>query len=273
MLLEMRWLFLLGFISILTISYKGCICQEFVDQNQDEYGSVTDEEEEESHELGQTETSESLDGKDSDVLARNLSELISYSVLFPDHEDDKLPAGVPIRLIVTFLHDSESTVVLRHMMAGLHHHKTASHSIQNFSTTEYDINIPPGIEYTVQYNFWPHHSFAERPFKLIMEALLTDEKEDYRMTVYNVSVVFKDLNTSNFDIQLVSIIVMILSMILGLGYFLYSKYLKDKFSLNKKVQVTKVETGTNEDGVDYGWLPRECLSDQDVKSNNKKKVA
>lgn len=50
-----------------------------------------------------------------------------------------------------------------------------SYHIQNFSTIQYERNVPPGYQATLSYAFIPADSFAGRPFGLSINLAYKDE--------------------------------------------------------------------------------------------------
>ncbi|KAF1740992.1 hypothetical protein MXB_1485, partial [Myxobolus squamalis] len=171
----------------------------FYDENTDEYSSISEEEDAVDSDIGNYNLPD-VKGSD-EPIEKNLTQSFQYHLIFPDYSDNILPAGVPIRVAITVLNHEEQ-VTLVHIYAALHHPKKASHSIQNFTAHQYELVIPTGIEVTVLYTMWLHHSFAERLFYLTFNALLTDNETDHYVTLYNTSHTFLDLKTSNLDFQL-----------------------------------------------------------------------
>ncbi|KAF0987340.1 hypothetical protein HZS_6950 [Henneguya salminicola] len=177
---------------------------------------------------------------DNDDEERNITNFLRFYVIYPDHDSKLLPAGIPIRSLVTLYHNSKYAPTLNFMYASLCHPKIASRSIQNFTSFKYDVEIKPGIETSFQYNFWPHHSFADRPFYLTIHAHFSLNNIDHQVIVYNSSHTFVDLKTSNLDLELLSIILIIVSLIAVASYFVYYRYLKEKFTTSKEPKVAKL---------------------------------
>merc|ERR550532_1830221 len=127
--------------------------------------------------------------------------------------------------------------------------------IQNFTTATFSKAVKPGQQATVGYSFVPADAFAGRPIGLTINLNYRDAAGNFFIDpVFNETVQIVEFD-EGFDTETFFMYVCIFGLSLLL-LFLGFNYLSGK---KGGARPKAVETGTNENDVDFEWIPKSNL--------------
>merc|ERR1712051_781133 len=127
--------------------------------------------------------------------------------------------------------------------------------IQNFTTATFSKAVKPGQQATVGYSFVPADAFAGRPIGLTINLNYRDAAGNFFIDpVFNETVQIVEFDegfdTETFFMYVCIFGVSVLLLFLGFNYLTGKK---------GGTRSKPVETGTNENDVDFEWIPKSNL--------------
>merc|ERR1719482_1323439 len=126
---------------------------------------------------------------------------------------------------------------------------------QNFSAINYAKTVKPKQQATVAYSFIPADAFAGRPIGLTINLNYRDAAGNFFIDpVFNETVQIVEFD-EGFDTETFFMYVCIFGASILL-LFLAFNFLSGKKGGSRS---KPVETGTDDDGVDYEWIPKSAL--------------
>jgi len=189
-------------------------------------------------------------------------------ILFTDPIGTKdLAAGSLVKFLVGFFNKGDKDFVVDSLEASFRYPMDYSFYIQNYTPAVYDRIVPPNSEATFDYSFIPSEGYAGRPFGLAINLNYKDTNESvFQSAVFNETInIIEDesgFNPETGFLYIVFACVVILLLLLGQQFL--SK-MRRKHGMAKRP--APVEMGTsNASGVDYDWIPKELLQQN---QNNK----
>jgi len=206
-----------------------------------------------------TEKTEEVEEEEAEVTGMRSHPDVELTVLFPSYPDKQLPAGKPINALIGFANKGLRDFTFETVDASFRYPQDFSYSIQNFTGYRYNRMIEQNSEASFEYAFHPHESYGGRPFGLVITAIYKDDLgTEYGGAVFNETVTFQELDES-FDGETfflyLFLVALALLVIFGLNYA-FSTVRGKKPS----PKAAPVEMGTQQDGVDYSWLPKETTT-------------
>merc|ERR1719168_224799 len=127
--------------------------------------------------------------------------------------------------------------------------------IQNFTTASFSKTVKPGQQATVGYSLAPADAFAGRPIGLTINLNYRDAAGNFFIDpVFNETVQIVEFD-EGFDTETFFMYVCIAGLAV-LSLFLVFNYLSGKKGGSRP---KPVETGTNENDVDFEWIPKSNL--------------
>merc|ERR1719242_1452815 len=127
--------------------------------------------------------------------------------------------------------------------------------IQNFTTATFSKTVKPGQQATVGYSFVPADAFAGRPIGLTVNLHYRDAAGNFFIDpVFNETVQIVEFD-EGFDTETFFMYVCIFGAAVLL-LFLAFNFLSGKKGGSRP---KPVETGTNENDVDFEWIPKSNL--------------
>merc|ERR1711915_204912 len=222
------------------------------DELEEEEEGVVEEEGAETSEETSDDATEEDDGK------KTTSPDADTTILFtkpPGTSNLELPAGQITEFLVGFTNKGEQEMIVDSLEASLRYPMDFTFHIQNFSAISYAKTVKSKQQATVAYSFIPADAFAGRPIGLTINLNYRDAAGNFFIDpVFNETVQIVEFD-EGFDTETFFMYVCIaggLVLLLFLGFNLLSG---KKTSRPQKV----VETGTDDDGVDYEWIPKSAL--------------
>jgi len=182
-------------------------------------------------------------------------------ILFTDPIGTKdLAAGSLVKFLVGFSNKGDEDFVIDYLDTSFRYPMDYTFYIQNYTPAVYDRIVPPNTEATFDYSFIPSEGYAGRPFGLSINLYYKDSNgTEFMSAVFNDTInIVEDesgFNPETGFLYLVFACVVILLLLLGQQFL--SK-MRRKHGMAKRP--TPVEVGTvNASGVDYDWIPKELL--------------
>jgi len=219
---------------------------------EEEEGVVEEEEGTETGEDTAEETTEEDDSK------KTTSPDADTTILFtkpPGTSNLELPAGQITEFLVGFTNKGEQEMIVDSMEASLRYPMDFTFHIQNFSAIAYAKTVKPKQQATVAYSFIPADAFAGRPIGLTINLNYRDAAGNFFIDpVFNETVQIVEFD-EGFDTETFFMYVCIFGAAVLL-LFLAFNFLSGKKGGSRP---KPVETGTDDDGVDYEWIPKSAL--------------
>lgn len=238
------------------------------DELEDEAEVDSDEPAQETVVTGAEET-ETPETKDTGSVNADIY-LLFTKPTFPSTSNIELPAGKQVEFLVGFTNKGSLEFTIETLDASFRYPMDFSYHIQNFSTIQYERNVPPGYQATLSYSFIPADSFAGRPFGLSINLAYKDEfgtqfyEKVYNETV-NIVEVEEGLDGETFFLYVFLGAGVLLLLVIS-QQFLYSVGKKRVGGAGKK-QNPQLETGTTKkNDIDYDWVPPHLLKSYGNKS-------
>merc|ERR1712055_139215 len=167
----------------------------------------------------------------------------------------ELPAGQVTELLIGFTNKGEQEMMVDSLEASLRYPMDFTFHIQNFTTATFSKAVKPGQQATVGYSFVPADAFAGRPIGLTINLNYRDAAGNFFIDpVFNETVQIVEFD-EGFDTETFFMYVCIFGAAVLL-LFLAFNFLSGKKSGTRS---KPVETGTDDDGVDYEWIPKSAL--------------
>merc|ERR1712080_678247 len=243
--------------TILTITERGFL---LVKADEDEI--VDDEEgivEEEGEAAEEAPGEEAPPAEDEKKTTSNDADTTILFTKPPGTTSLELPAGQVVEFMVGFTNKGDSDMLVESLEASLRYPMDFTFHIQNFSAITYSKAVKPKQQATVAYSFIPADAFAGRPIGLTINLAYRDAGGNFFMDpVFNETVQIVEFD-EGFDTE---VFFMYVFLVAGLFLVLFLVYtFIGSFKGKKNVAVSKsMETGTtNDDGVDYEWIPKSSL--------------
>jgi len=219
---------------------------------EEEEGVVEEEEGAETGEETAEETPEEDDGK------KTTSADADTTILFtkpPGTSNLELPAGQITEFLVGFTNKGDQEMIVDSLEASLRYPMDFTFHIQNFSAIAYAKTVKPKQQATVAYSFIPADAFAGRPIGLTINLNYRDAAGNFFIDpVFNETVQIVEFD-EGFDTETFFMYVCIF------GASILLLFLAFNFLSGKKggSRAKPMETGTDDDGVDYEWIPKSAL--------------
>jgi len=183
------------------------------------------------------------------------------TVLFPEYADKNLPAGKVIYVVVGLHNKGENDFIVDTIDASFRYPQDYSYFIQNFTGSQYNRVVQPGVESSFLYAFHPHESYGGRPFGLTVMMMYKDaDGNQFGSGVFNETITFKELEET-FDGETFFLYVLLAAI--GLLVIFGCNYALSHSKLKKIVPKSTPEVGTQStrNDVDYDWLPKETTTE------------
>merc|ERR1719333_659228 len=173
----------------------------------------------------------------------------------PGTSNLELPAGQITEFLVGFTNKGEQEMIVDSMEASLRYPMDFTFHIQNFSAIAYAKTVKPKQQATVAYSFIPADAFAGRPIGLAINLNYRDAAGNFFIDpVFNETVQIVEFD-EGFDTETFFMYVCIFGAAVLL-LFLAFNFLSGKKGGSRP---KPVETGTNENDVDFEWIPKSNL--------------
>jgi len=219
---------------------------------EEEEGVVEEEEGAETSEETSDDSTEEDDGK------KTTSPDADTTILFtkpPGTSNLELPAGQITEFLVGFTNKGEQEMIVDSLEASLRYPMDFTFHIQNFSAISYAKTVKSKQQATVAYSFIPADAFAGRPIGLTINLNYRDAAGNFFIDpVFNETVQIVEFD-EGFDTETFFMYVCIFGAAVLL-LFLAFNFLSGKKGGSRP---KPVETGTDDDGVDYEWIPKSAL--------------
>jgi translocon-associated protein subunit alpha len=222
------------------------------DELEEEEEGVVEEEGAETSEETTDDATEEDDGK------KTTSPDADTTILFtkpPGTSNLELPAGQITEFLVGFTNKGEQEMIVDSLEASLRYPMDFTFHIQNFSAISYAKTVKSKQQATVAYSFIPADAFAGRPIGLTINLNYRDAAGNFFIDpVFNETVQIVEFD-EGFDTETFFMYVCIFGATVLL-LFLAFNFLSGKKGGSRP---KPVETGTDDDGVDYEWIPKSAL--------------
>jgi len=219
---------------------------------EEEEGVVEEEEGADAGEETVEEATEEDDGK------KTTSPDADTTILFtkpPGTSNLELPAGQITEFLVGFTNKGEQEMIVDSLEASLRYPMDFTFHIQNFSAIAYAKTVKPKQQATVAYSFIPADAFAGRPIGLTINLNYRDAAGNFFIDpVFNETVQIVEFD-EGFDTETFFMYVCIFGAAVLLLFLAFNFLSGKKGSSRPK----PMETGTDDDGVDYEWIPKSAL--------------
>jgi len=219
---------------------------------EEEEGVVEEEEGAETSEETSDDSTEEDDGK------KTTSPDADTTILFtkpPGTSNLELPAGQITEFLVGFTNKGDQEMIVDSLEASLRYPMDFTFHIQNFSAISYAKTVKSKQQATVAYSFIPADAFAGRPIGLTINLNYRDAAGNFFIDpVFNETVQIVEFD-EGFDTETFFMYVCIFGAAVLL-LFLAFNFLSGKKGGSRP---KPVETGTDDDGVDYEWIPKSAL--------------
>jgi len=167
----------------------------------------------------------------------------------------ELPAGQVVEFLVGFTNKGDQEMIVDSLEASLRYPMDFTFHIQNFSAVAFAKTVKPKQQATVAYSFVPADAFAGRPIGLQINLNYRDAAGNFFIDpVFNETVQIVEYD-EGFDTETFFMYVCIFGASILL-LFLAFNFLSGKKGGSRP---KPVETGTDDDGVDYEWIPKSSL--------------
>eukprot|EP00092_Neocalanus_flemingeri_P011192 GFUD01012056.1.p1 GENE.GFUD01012056.1~~GFUD01012056.1.p1 ORF type:complete len:280 (-),score=77.79 GFUD01012056.1:524-1363(-) len=219
---------------------------------EEEEGVVEEEEGAETGEETVEETVEEDEGK------KTTSADADTTILFtkpPGTSSLELPAGQIVEFLVGFTNKGDQEMIVDSLDASLRYPMDFTFHIQNFSAIAYAKTVKPKQQATVAYSFIPADAFAGRPIGLTINLNYRDAAGNFFIDpVFNETVQIVEFD-EGFDTETFFMYVCIFGASILLLFLAFNFLSGKKGGSRPKT----METGTDDDGVDYEWIPKSSL--------------
>ncbi|PAV61344.1 hypothetical protein WR25_18195 [Diploscapter pachys] len=173
----------------------------------------------------------------------------------------EFPANRPVRYLIGFQNRGEKDFIIKSSETSFRYPMDFNYHIQNFTQGQYNRRVAPKEEVTVDYSFFTHESFAGRPLGLVVNLHYEDaEGRLYVNNVFNETITILE-DDSSFSTE-TGFLYLVFAGFIVLALFAVQHFLNKlsrKTGLQKKRQ-PQTETGTTSGAeVDFEWIPREVL--------------
>merc|ERR1712083_1296257 len=173
----------------------------------------------------------------------------------PGTSNLELPAGQITEFLVGFTNKGEQEMIVDSLEASLRYPMDFTFHIQNFSAIAYAKTVKPKQQATVAYSFIPADAFAGRPIGLTINLNYRDAAGNFFIDpVFNETVQIVEFD-EGFDTETFFMYVCIFGAAVLLLFLAFNFLSGKKGGTRSK----PVETGTDDDGVDYEWIPKSAL--------------
>ncbi|KIH56829.1 Translocon-associated protein, alpha subunit [Ancylostoma duodenale] len=207
--------------------------------------------------------------EDDDLTVTSSSDAV-VSFIFTQPADantvKELYGGKVVKFLIGFQNRGEKDFLIKHSETSFRYPMDFNYYLQNFTLGQYNRRVSPKEEVTLDYAFFAHESFAGRPLGLVVNLHYEDSEGHYITNVFNETVTILEddsgFNTETGFMYLVFAGLIVLLLLIG-QHFL-NKFTR-KAGMQKKRQPV-VEQGTNNSEVDFEWIPREILKQNEKKS-------
>jgi len=240
-------------LPMVMVSENSLVKAEEDELEEEEEGVVEEEEGAETSEETVEETPEEDDGK-SKTTSPDADTIILFTKP-PGTSNLELPAGQITEFLVGFTNKGEQEMMVDSLEASLRYPMDFTFHIQNFSAISYAKTVKPKQQATVAYSFIPADAFAGRPIGLTINLNYRDAAGNFFIDpVFNETVQIVEFD-EGFDTETFFMYVCIFGATVLL-LFLAFNFLSGKKGGSRP---KSMETGTDDDGVDYEWIPKSAL--------------
>merc|ERR1719230_2149630 len=173
----------------------------------------------------------------------------------PGTSNMELPAGQISEFLVGFTNKGDQEMIVDSMEASLRYPMDFTFHLQNFSAISYAKTVKPKQQATVAYSFIPADAFAGRPIGLTINLNYRDAAGNFFIDpVFNETVQIVEFD-EGFDTETFFMYVCIFGAAVLLLFLVFNFLSGKKGGARPK----PVETGTNENDVDFEWIPKSNL--------------
>eukprot|EP01088_Endostelium_zonatum_P019643 TRINITY_DN688_c0_g1_i1.p1 TRINITY_DN688_c0_g1~~TRINITY_DN688_c0_g1_i1.p1 ORF type:complete len:236 (-),score=48.64 TRINITY_DN688_c0_g1_i1:116-823(-) len=194
----------------------------------------------------------------AEEVPRNLSAPdVTTAVVFPSHNDGKIPSGAEVPIIIGFRNHGEKRYNITHIEASFNYPQDYTYFIQNFTAQHYHYLVGPSEEITLEYTIFPDPLLDMRDFGLVVSVYYHDGNHiqvgnNYTSIVYNTTVDIIELD-SGFDAQSFFATIAIIAIIGVGGFFVYknlSYFTKRQKGAKGGKSVSRPENTSNLENAD-----------------------
>merc|ERR1719347_174410 len=249
----MRLFLLLLFVlpAVITITERGYFARAEEDELVDDEEGIVEEEgevtEEVPEEVPETEDEKKTTSADADTTILFVKPVGTTNL--------ELPAGQITEFLVGFTNKGEAEMTVESLEASLRYPMDFTFHIQNFSSISYMKGVKPKQQSTFSYSFIPADAFAGRPIGLTVNLAYRDAAGNFFIDpVFNETVQIIEFD-EGFDTETFFMYVCIFGAAVLLLFLVFNLLSGKKGGARPK----PVETGTNENDVDFEWIPKSNL--------------
>jgi len=173
----------------------------------------------------------------------------------PGTSNMELPAGQITEFLVGFTNKGDQEMIVDSMEASLRYPMDFTFHLQNFSAINYVKNVKAKQQATVAYSFIAADAFAGRPIGLTINLHYRDAAGNFFIDpVFNETVQIVEFD-EGFDTETFFMYVCMCGLTVLLLFLVYNHLTGKKGGSRSK----PVEKGTNENDVDFEWIPKSNL--------------
>lgn len=192
---------------------------------------------------------------------------VSTAFVFPRYPTKNFPLGEAIEVLLGFANNGENTFNITHLAASFNYPLDFSFYIQNFTTKETNVIVPPGGQVSVSYFFQPDVLLEPRDYGLVASVFYRDQEGVNWTSVFFNSTVEVAEAAGPLDTQTFFTFLAIFAILGLVGFFVY----RSLNSWRKKQSYTgKVEYGTRRQ-LDNDWLTGTAADPALAKKKNLRK--
>jgi len=139
--------------------------------------------------------------------------------------------------------------------------------VQNFTNIGYENHeILSKSEASFSYMFMPHMQTGGREFQVSLEIFYKEKNTNvfYKAEPFNEMIQVLE-STEGVMMEVAQLIMTLIALAIGGGYFLFKKYMEKKNIKEATEQGKKVERGTVNDDIDMAWIPNAHSKSQKAK--------
>lgn len=138
---------------------------------------------------------------------------------------EKLPVGKRLSVLVGVINTSPEDYNVTFAMGSVNHPDDLAFYVQNLTQLHYNVTLRPNTEYTFQYDFKtnPQNIDVDSPYKLALTIFYENELEFFADTFFNETVNFYEPPTETDISTLATLVVVIISGIIGANAICGSK--------------------------------------------------
>jgi len=176
---------------------------------------------------------------------------------------NRLVAGQDAQVLVGFINRAGEDLFLDTLDASFRLAMDYNSVIQNLSAIAYQRKVAPGQEASLFYQCHVDNVFSGIQVGLDLSLVYHDAQgKFYRQAVFNSTLSVEEPEVA-FDVETFFLYVFLIACIV-LGLVLLYQCLAG----GRKMSMSRTETGTKGDGVDYNWIPSNVLKQGGSKPNS-----